>query len=73
MSYATHWKISLEQNNRVFKNKSNLVERIVESIVWLVSEWVSKRKEFDGISLEDINRSWAAVFKGGWSLACKSS
>ena len=50
----------------MFTNKSKSVEEVVESIVWIVSEWVCNRKEFIGISLEDLNRSWAAVMKGGW-------
>ena len=45
--YATIWKLWLERNNRVCT----------------VSEWVSNRKEFAGISLEDLNRSWAAILK----------
>ena len=64
--YATVWKLWLERNRRVFNNKSNAAEEIVESIVWIASEWVCKRKEFVGISLEDLNRSWASVLKEAW-------
>ena len=48
--------------------KSKAAEEIVESIVWTVLEWVCKRKEFAGISLEDLNRSWASVLEGAWHI-----
>ena len=38
---------------------------MVESIVWSVSEWVAKRKEFLGVYLEDLSRSWPVFFQGG--------
>lgn len=38
---------------------------MVFAIVRNVSEWVSKKDEFKGISLEDLI-SWAAVLEGGW-------
>lgn len=41
------------------------MEEMVDAIVRNVSEWVSKKDEFKGISLEDL-RSWAAVLEGGW-------
>lgn len=47
-------------------NESNPKEVVVESIVLTVPKWVSKRKEFEGVSLEELNRSWAAILKGGW-------
>lgn len=34
-------------------NKSKSVEEIVESVVKTVSEWVCRREEFTGVSLED--------------------
>lgn len=73
--YATCCKLWLERNNRVFKNKSNLVEEIYEFIVWNVSEWASLKKEFDGVLLDVLNSSWAVVLKGGWraKAAHKSS
>ena len=40
--------------------------KIAQSIVWTVSMWVSKRKEFVGVSLDALNRSWASFFKGRW-------
>lgn len=40
--------------------------KIAQSIVWTVSTWVSKRKEFVGVSLDALNRSWASFFKGRW-------
>lgn len=71
--YATLWKLSLEGNNRIFRNKSKLVEEVVDSIVWSVSGWVSKRKEFDGVPLEDLKatfvmRGWRAKImpKASW-------
>ena len=69
--YATFWKIWLERNNRVFQNKSHSVEDVVDSIVWSVSEWVRKRKEFNSVDLFDLNRSWAAICKGGGRLKSK--
>ena len=60
------WKLWLERNNRVMRNESNPMEVVVESIVLTMSECVSKRKEFKGVSLEELNRSWAAILKGGW-------
>ena len=36
-----HVQLWLERNNRVFKNKSNSVMAVVESIIWSVSEWTS--------------------------------
>eukprot|EP00268_Persea_americana_P013258 TRINITY_DN15784_c0_g2_i1.p1 TRINITY_DN15784_c0_g2~~TRINITY_DN15784_c0_g2_i1.p1 ORF type:complete len:214 (-),score=16.90 TRINITY_DN15784_c0_g2_i1:200-841(-) len=62
--YATIWKIWLERNRRVFRSISKPVEEIVQSIVWNVSPWACNRKEFGGISLIDLNRSWASVFEG---------
>ena len=62
--YATVWKLWLERNRRGFNNKSKATEEIVESIDWTLSSWVGKRKEFAGISLEDLNRSWASVLRG---------
>lgn len=41
------------------------MEQVVDAIVRNVSEWVSKKYEFKGISLEDL-RSWAAVLEGAW-------
>ena len=46
--YATLWKLWMERNNRHFRNRSKSVEEVVESIVWFLSEWVSRKKEFDG-------------------------
>ena len=66
--YATCWKLWLERNNRVFRNKSNSVMDVVESIIWSVSEWASTRKEFNGVSMKDLIRSWSSFFKGGWSV-----
>lgn len=66
---ATPWKLWLERNNRVFWNKSHLVEDIVESIVWFVAlKRVHKGKKFDGVGLFDFNRCWAAIFMGGWRV-----
>lgn len=41
------------------------MEEVVDSTVWSVSKWVSKREEFDGVPLEGRNRSWTALVKGG--------
>lgn len=59
--YATFWKLWLQSNNRIFKNKSGSREEIVETIIRTVSEWASKKDEFEGISLEYLIWSWVAV------------
>lgn len=59
--YATFWKLWLQSNNRIFKNKSGSREDIDETIIRTVSEWESKKDEFEGISLEDLIWSWVAV------------
>ena len=41
----------------MFRNIRKPVDNVIESIVWTVSGWVSKRKKFDGVPLEDLNRS----------------
>ena len=48
------------KKKKVYGNKSKSVEENVESVVRTVSEWVCRREEFIGVSLEDLNRSWAA-------------
>ena len=48
----------------MFRSINKPVEEIIQSIVWNVSEWACNRKEFGGISLIDLNRSWASVFEG---------
>lgn len=53
----------LEGNDRIFRNKSKLVEEVVDSIVWSVLGWMSKRKEFDGVPLEDLK---ATFVMRGW-------
>lgn len=54
--YASVWKLWVDRNSRVFRNKRTSIREIAESIVWNVSEWVCKRKEFAEISLEeDLN------------------
>lgn len=65
MLYATFWKLWLESNNRIFRNKNRFVEEIVETIVKTVSEWVRKLSlNFEGIPLEDLILSWVAVLEG---------
>ena len=41
---------------------------VVESIIWSVSKWASTRKEFNGVSVKDLYRSWSSFFKGGWRV-----
>ena len=67
MLYATLWKLWLERNNRVFRNKSNYIGE-VDSIVWSLSVWVRNRKKFEGVDLNDLNRSWTAILVGGGML-----
>lgn len=62
-------------NEIVFRNKSFEVNAAVDSIVWLVSCWASRSKEFDGVSISDLNLSWYAIFQGGiviWVSLCSS-
>ena len=44
---------------------------VVESIIWLVSEWASTHKEFNGVSVRDLYRSWSSFCKGGWRVESK--
>lgn len=64
--YAGMWKIWLERNSKVFKNKNRTVDEIVQSIVWDVLEWASRKVEFEEVSLEAFNRSWATNLKRRW-------
>eukprot|EP00268_Persea_americana_P006524 TRINITY_DN12355_c3_g1_i1.p1 TRINITY_DN12355_c3_g1~~TRINITY_DN12355_c3_g1_i1.p1 ORF type:complete len:248 (+),score=21.79 TRINITY_DN12355_c3_g1_i1:391-1134(+) len=64
--YAGLWKLWLERNSRIFKNKSKSFVQIVQSIIWNILEWASKKAEFEGVALEDLNRSWAANLVGGY-------
>ena len=52
-------------NNRIIENKSKSADEIVQSIVWNISESASKKAGLAGVSLEDLNRSWAANLIGG--------
>ena len=63
--YAGLWKLWIERNNRFFQNKCKRPEVIVRSVVWVFSEWVIRKAEFLGVSLEALNRSWPAHFQGG--------
>ena len=63
--YGTIWKLWLERNKRVFQNTSKSVKKVVESIVWSVSEWVEKRRQFSGVYLENPSRSWLVFFRRG--------
>lgn len=55
--YVGTWDIWLERNNRAFRNKSKSVDEIVQPIVWNVSEWETRKVEFEGVSLDAMNRS----------------
>lgn len=46
--------------------KVNPWQRFIHSILWSVLEWASKRKQFEGVSLDDLFRSWPVFWKGGW-------
>lgn len=52
----------------MFRNKSYEVDFIVDSIVWSVSCWASRRKEFVSVSMIDLNLSWAGFFP---RMACQ--
>ena len=41
------------------------MEEIVDIIINTISEWAMRQIEFDGILLDDLNRSWVAVLDGG--------
>ena len=34
-------------------------------VAWVILEWVIRKAEFVGVSLETLNRSWSAHFQGG--------
>lgn len=55
--FAGVWRLWLERNSRGFRNKKATVEEVADSIVWSVSNWASRDKEFEGVSLHDQNRS----------------
>ena len=55
------WKLWLKRNNIVLRNKSNSADEVVQSTISSMSEWVRKRNEFEGVDLNDLNRSWAAM------------
>lgn len=63
--FACLWKLWLERNSRVFTNTSTRVDNIVDSIVWTVSGWASKEKDFIDMSMFDLNTSWEAYFQRG--------
>lgn len=54
-SFVGCWKIWIERNNRVFNGKSKNVSDIVDVIVWFVSNWASKDKVFQDVSLPDLH------------------
>lgn len=66
--YRRLWKLWLERNNSAFKTKYRTYDEIVQSIVWNVSEWAIRKAEFVGISLEALNKSWAAHLQGHSNL-----
>lgn len=33
-----------------------------------MSEWVRNRKEFQGLDLNDLHKSWVAILNGGWRV-----
>eukprot|EP00268_Persea_americana_P009584 TRINITY_DN13833_c0_g1_i1.p1 TRINITY_DN13833_c0_g1~~TRINITY_DN13833_c0_g1_i1.p1 ORF type:complete len:152 (+),score=17.53 TRINITY_DN13833_c0_g1_i1:3-458(+) len=69
--YAPLWKLWLEMNNRVFLNQSKDVKELVDFIFWTISEWVCMRKEFEGVSWVDLNRSWIASMRRSWCAKAK--
>lgn len=62
---AAVWKLWLERNKEVLRNKSTEVEAVVDHIVWTVSVWASQSNEFVDVLLQDIYRSRPIVFEGG--------
>lgn len=60
--FASVWKIWIERNNSVFRNKSSEVDEVVDSIIWAVSCWASRSKGFAGVNMHDLNMSWSAYF-----------
>ena len=46
------------------RNKSKSVEEVANSIVSSISEWAARRKEFNGVPLEDLDRSLGSAVKG---------
>lgn len=59
------WKLWIERNSKVIKNKSLDAKVIVDSIVWMVKTWASRGKEFVDVSVQEMNRCRASVFQGG--------
>lgn len=61
--FAGCWKIWHERNNQVFNSKSSCETYILDSIVWIVSSWVSRDKVFKDVFVYDLNRSWEVYFR----------
>lgn len=47
----------------MFRNKSNVAEEVMGSIIWSLSNWVSHDKDFIDVPLHDLTCSWDAVFQ----------
>lgn len=47
----------------IFHNKCLVAEEVANSIVWTVSNWVTRDKDFEGVSHPDHILSWDACFK----------
>lgn len=62
VSFGVLWKIWLEQNRRMFENKSLDVEKVADSIVWVVSKWACRGKVFVDVPVEGLFRSWKSFF-----------
>lgn len=44
------------------------MDDIVNSIVWIVSNWASREEDFIDVSMFDVNISWEAYFHRGTKM-----
>lgn len=42
------------------------MEEVADSIIWSVSNWVSRDKKFEEVYVREFNRSWQVFFQKSW-------
>lgn len=60
----TLWNVWDQRNRRIFNNEKKCT-MVVNLIIYQVSQWAAKCREFEGYSSADISRSWSSLFKDG--------
>lgn len=64
MLVATLWSVWLERNRWVFQNERKGIHTVVDLILYEISIWAARCKEFEGYSLAEISLSWNPLFSG---------